>query len=176
MRVEAYGSLLNSKQREKPPLKKGMMIELGKQERIGWKLSFDKRSRNNESEFYREAVLNFVRTCDQKDVYYTTVYQVDAVGYDAVMEREMGPTNAKRWKQHEKINGESYYRPTELDSDYGKTIIFIIPEEGRNRTPANKTDKYYNAVKAGIESYKDNRMKAKNLENLEKAVKESQKP
>jgi len=88
MRIEVYGSLLYSEQREKPPLRKGMIIELGKQPRIGWKLSFDKFSST-----WGEAVLNFVWTGNKDDVYYTTVYEVDTVGYDAVMEREMGKEN-----------------------------------------------------------------------------------
>jgi hypothetical protein len=52
-------------------------------------------------------------------------------------------------------------------------MVFIIPCDERKLTKANRTDKYYEAVKAGIESYKDNQMKAKNLEVLEKAVDES---
>ena len=174
IRVEVYGSLLNSGQREKNPLKKGMMTELGKQERIGWKLSFDKRSVNRDGEFYNEAVLNFVWTGNQKDVYYTTVYQVDTAGYDAVMKREMGENTAKKWKQGEAVKDS--YRPFILASDFGDTVVFIIPCDERQLTPSNRQTKYYKTVKEGIEEnyeYSPN-MKAKNLEAFEKAVDESQ--
>jgi len=169
MRVEVYGSLLNSKEREKPPLGKGMMIELGKQERIGWKLSFDKLSKKR-----KEAVLNFVWTGNKKDVYYTIVYQADTVAYDAIMEREMGKTTAEEWKQGRAVSFGSY-RPFTLASEFGDTEVFIIPCEERKRTPTNRGTNYFKTVEEGIEeSYKDiPHMKAKNLEVLEKAVDES---
>ena len=169
MRIEVYGSLLNSKEREKTPLGKGMMIELGKQERIGWKLSFDKLSKT-----WKGAVLNFVWTGNKKDIYYTTVYQADTVAYDAIMEREMGKSTAKEWKQSGEVAIGSY-RPFTLASEFGDTEVFIIPCEERERTPTNRETKYFKTVKEGIEeSYKDiPHMKAKNLVGLERAVDES---
>jgi hypothetical protein len=166
MRVEVYGSLLSSAERVKSPLGKGLMRELGKQERIGWKLSFDKRSTR-----WNSAVLNLAWTGN----HYTTVFQVDTVGYDAVMEREMGQTTARRWKQGNAVSFGSN-RPFTLTSDYGDTIIFIVPCEERKIEPAYETDEYYKVVKKGIEeSYEDTpHMERKNLEVLEKAVVESQ--
>lgn len=171
MRIEVFGSLLNSKEREKAPLRKGMMIELGKQERIGWKISFDKLSIKR-----KEAVLNFVWTGNKKDVYYTTVYQADTVAFDAIMALEMGETTAKEWKHGRAIEIGSY-RPFTLASEFGNTAVFIIPCEERKRTPTNRETNYFKTVEEGIEeSYKDTpHMKAKNLECLEKAVEESTK-
>ena len=168
MRIEVYGSLLNSKEREKAPLEKGMMIELGKQERIGWKLSFDKLNRRE------EAVLNLVWTGNKNDAYYTTVFQIDTVACGAIMEREMGMTNAEEWKQGLAVKFGSY-RPFTLASEFGNTEVFIIPCEERKRIPTNREARYFKTVKEGIEeSYKDiPHMKAKNLDCLEKAVDES---
>jgi len=118
--VEVFGSLLNSEQREKT-FKKGIVREIGKLKREGWKLSFDRKSIERE-----EAVLNLVHTGNPEDVYYTTIFEVDGNAYAEVMEREMGEKNAKKWNQGEKI-GSNCYRPKSLDSEFGKTEVFIIP-------------------------------------------------
>jgi len=166
--VEVYGSLLKSKQREKE-VKKGIMKEIGKVERRGWKLSFDRKSTERQ-----EAVLNFVHTGNPEDVYYTTVYEVDDNAYVDIMEREMGEQTAKIWKQGKRI-GANNYRPIQLDSEFGKTEIFIIPDEGRKITKTNWEAGYVKTVRDGIEeSYKDKPIQIEaNLKALKRAVEES---
>ena len=169
MRVEIYGSLLNSKEREKALSGKGIMIELGKEERIGWKLSFDKYSKT-----WNEAVLNFVYTGNQSDVYYTSIYEVDDCAYCRIMDREMGKITSNKWKHYEQIKDDSY-RPKQLDSRFGKTDIFIIPEEGRKLTETCGEAKYVKVVRAGIkENYKNMpTMMEANLNVLKRAIEES---
>jgi hypothetical protein len=176
MRVEIYGSVLNAREREKTLSGKGIMIELGKEKRSRWKLSFDKEStgRKWENNGKKGTVLNFVETQNPNDVYYTTVYEVDDCAYCRIMDREMKKINAEKWRQHEEIR-DDVYRPKQLVSEkFGKTVIFVIPEEGRKPTSANKNDRYVEAVRKGItESYQGNQLKI-NLDALDRAIKESQ--
>ena len=61
-----------------------------------------------------------------------------------------------------------------MKKKFGKTVIFVIPEEGRKPTSANKNDGYVEAVRKGItESYQGNQLKI-NLDALDRAIKESQ--
>ena len=165
--VEVYGSLLNSEERSKL-LRYGTCREVGKEKRVGWKLSFDKRSTSR-----GEAVLNFVQTGDQDDVFYTTVFEVDEKVYEALLKREMGNQTAMRWKRNESIPDTSY-RPIKIDSKFGKVNIFIIPETGRILTPTTHNADYVKIVKRGIEESYQGEMKGVNLKALEKAVQESQ--
>jgi hypothetical protein len=169
MRVEVYGSLLNSKEREKALSGKGIMIELGKQERIGWKLSFDKFS-----DTWEQAVLNLVQTNNPEDRYYTTVYEVDDCAYCRIMDREMGKKTANKWRHHEEICADAY-RPKQLDSKFGKTEIFYIPpEEVRKHIPTKEGATYVETVRDGIkESYEVEKQRDTNLNALTKAVEES---
>ena len=173
--VEVYGSLLSQKERqemlkEKNTTKeKGSMKEIGKVERRGWKLSFDKYSEKK-----AHAVLNLVYTGNPKEVFYTTVYEVDFIAYRKVMNREIGRQTTKRWKHGRLVDANSY-RPIQLDSKFGITDIFIIPHHGRQRSYTHSKAKYAQKVRKGIEeSYKDmpTQLKA-NLQALERAIKES---
>jgi len=173
--VEVYGSLLNSQEREEIA-KIGVMEEVGKVERREWKLSFDRQS-SRSGRWKGEAVLNFVFTDNQEDVYYTTVFEVDDIAYSKVMEREMGSSMVEKWKQGRLVK-KNRYRPIQLEpSRYGITDIFIIPQEGRKIIPAHWEDKYVNTVWTGIrESYKKcpHQMEV-NLNALKRAVEESNK-
>jgi len=166
MLIEVYGSLLNQDERKKI---KGTMIEKGKVERKGWKLSFDKKSFGQ-----NEAVLNLVRTNDSKDVYYTCVYEVDNATYTEIMRREMGQGNIEKWKNGEAVKFNSY-RPFQLESNLGTTQIFIIPEDERLPITTIWEAEYVVIVRRGIEeNFKDMpKEKAVNLQALKKAVEES---
>lgn len=168
--VEVYGSLLLSKEREEEILKeKGIMKEVGKVKRMGWKLSFDRRSVKRQ-----EAVLNIVYTGNPEDVFYTTVYKVDYDAYTKIMEREMGEQTAKRWKEG-RLSDTNSYRPIQLDSEFGITDIFVIPFKGRQRAQTHLKANYVKTVRQGIEeSYKGMpKEKEVNLEALGRAVEES---
>lgn len=163
--VEVYGSLLNPNQR------KGIRTkEAGKVERTGWKLSFDRLSSRR-----GEAVLNLVETGDPEYVYYRTVYRVDGKAYNAILEREMGKPTGRKWKRGKRIDPNSY-RPIQLDSEFGITDIFIIPEEGRRPTATNSNAIYVKIVRKGIEESHCGHQREVNLQALERAVKESQTP
>jgi hypothetical protein len=164
--IEVYGSLLNRDERKKI---KGTMTEKGKVERKGWTLSFDKKSFSRS-----EAVLNFVRTNNSNDVYYTCVYEVDADTHTEVLRREMGQGNAEKWLHSEAVKFNSY-RPLRLESNLGTTEIFVIPETERLLTPTSWDAEYVVIVRKGIdESFKDMpKEKAVNLQVLKKAVEES---
>jgi len=164
--VEVYGSLLNFGERRKL-LKHGSCREVGKVKRIGWKLSFDRFSENRQ-----EAVLNFVLTRDSNDVFYTTVFEVDEKVYEALLKREMGNQTAVKWKRNEPILDTSY-RPIEMDSQFGKVKMFIIPEEGRQLTQTTYDAEYVKVVNCGIEESYEGEMKEVNLKALERAVRES---
>lgn len=167
--VEVYGSLLNGEEREKTLKGKGVMKEVGKVKRTGWKLSFDRYSK-----CWEGAVLNFVYTGNQKDVYYTTVYEVDASAYEKVTNREMGEDTGEKWRRGRQVCDNSY-RPIQLYSEFGISDIFIILFEGRKKKEANSEDKYVSQVREGIkEAYKEKptRLKA-NLKALDRAIKES---
>ena len=86
----------------------------------------------------------------------------------------MGKENAKKWKQGERPNYNSY-RPKSLDSKFGKTEVFVIPKEEQEPIPAHWEDKYVNTVQKGIkESYKNcPQQREVNLKALERAVEES---
>lgn len=164
--VEVYGSLLNSEER-KELLKHGIFREVGKIKRIGWKLSFDRFSKNR-----HEAVFNFVQTKDSNDVFYTTVFEVDEKVYEAMLKREMGNQTAEKWKRKEPIPDTSY-RPVEIDGPFGKVEIFVIPEEGRQLTPTTHDAEYVQTVKRGIEQSYQGEMNEANLKALYRAVRES---
>lgn len=121
-----------------------------------------------------EAVLNLVRTNDSNDVYYTCVYEVDSDTYTEIMRREMGQSNIEKQKNSEAVKFNSY-RPFELDSNFGATHIFIIPENERLPITTSLEAEYVVVVRRGIEeSFKDMpKEKEVNLEALKKAVKES---
>jgi hypothetical protein len=166
MLVEVYGSLLNQEERNKI---KGNMTEKGKVERKGWKLSFDKKSHDR-----NEAVLNLVRTNDSNDVYYTVVYEVDEDTYIEIMKREMGQGNVGKWKQGEAVSFNSY-RPLQLQSNFGTTQVFLIPEDEELPTSTCLEAEYVATVRGGIqESLKDvPKEREINLQVLKKAVEES---
>jgi hypothetical protein len=166
MLIEIYGSLLNQDERNKI---KGKMTEKGVVERKGWKLSFDKKSFGRS-----EAVLNLVRTNDSNDVYYTCVYEVDSDTYTEIMRREMGQANIEKQKNSEAVKFNSY-RPLQIDSNFGATHIFIIPENERLPIATSWEAEYVVVVRRGIEeSFKDMpKEKEVNLEALKKAVEES---
>lgn len=172
--VEVYGSLLNSKEREKMLDegekefgKKGIMREVGKVERKGWKLSLDRYSEKK-----KQAVLNLVYTGNSEDVYYTTVYEVDSFAYKAIMKREMGKLTARRW-QHGRLFEPNSYRPIQLDSEFGITDIFVIPYSGRQRAQTTSQASYVETVRKGIGQSYSGLQKEVNLQALERAVKES---
>jgi len=148
---------------------KGTMKEIGRVERRGWKLSFDRYSEKKE-----QAVLNLVYTGNPGDVFYTTVYEVDFIAHRKVVNREMGEQTAKKWKHGRLIDANSY-RPIQLDSEFGITDIFIIPHHGRQRSYAHSGDEYVRKVRKGIEeSYKDTPTQLKaNLHALDRAIEES---
>ncbi len=161
--VEVYGSLLYSEQRKEY----GNFKEVGKVKRTGWKLSFDKYSENT----WKEAVLNFYETKNLDDIFYTIVFEVDAKVFEYLLKREMGK-NANKWELGKPIP-ETSYRPVEMSSCFGKTMMFVIPDKGRKLTPTTKDTKYVNIVKCGIEENFKNEMREKNLKALDKAIKES---
>jgi hypothetical protein len=164
--VEIYGSLLNAREWN-GSLSKGSHREIGKEKRVGWKLSFDKlSSRRN------EAVLNLVKTGNARDVYYTTLFEVGDEVYEALLQREMGKTTCEKWKKREPIPDTSY-RPIELDTKIGKSTIFIIPEAGRVTTPTSGKTRYVKAVKKGIEGLYHGEMRETNLNALKRAIEES---
>lgn len=173
--VEVYGSLLNQKQRQEmlggknTSKEEGTMKEIGKVKREGWKLSFDRYSEKKE-----QAVLNLVYTGNPKDMFYTTVYEVDLIAYEKVLNREMGEQTAKRWK-HGRLSDANSYRPIQLDSQFGITNIFIVPFHGRQRAQTHSKADYVKTVRKGIEeSYKYMpTQKEVNLEALKRAVDES---
>ncbi len=165
-RVEVYGSLLNPEEwrnlREIGPVR-----ELGKQKRTGWKLSFDKRGEKR-----GEAVLNLVQTSREEDVFYTTVYEVSNKVYMEILKREMGPRLAARWMRGDPLP-DSSYRPLELDGKYGKTWLFIIPEEGRRTTLTTEEASYVRSVRQGIEQRYVGEKKEADLRALKRAIAES---
>jgi hypothetical protein len=168
--VEVYGSLLNSNERMKTLSEGGKMEEVGDLERVGWKLSFDRYSKE-----LQEAVLNLVESKSPNDIYYTKVYRVDRKGFDSIMNREMGKKTAEKWRIKRKLPFNSY-RPVKLSSEFGKTTIFLIPERERLPTPTiNETD-YVKTVREGIrESFKCSPDKREaNLRMLTSAVEQSQ--
>ncbi len=164
--IEVYGSLLNPKE-WRGQLAEGDHTEIGKEKRVGWKLSFDKQSSQR-----KETVLNLVHTDCAEDIYFTTLFKVDDAVYEAISEREMGKNTYQKWKKGEKIANTSY-RPVELDSKFGKVVIFIIPESGRVRTPATEESSYVKIVTEGIEFSYAGEMKDTNLKALEGAIRES---
>jgi len=165
--VEVYGSLLNSEQRNKLISKGGMMEKIGDIRRNGWKISFDRCSKT-----WKGAVLNFVRTGSNEDIYYTEVYRADKKAFDEIAKREMGPKTFEKWRQREPIDNGSY-RPEKLSSKFGETIAFLIPEKGRQPTPIDVEADYVNVVKEGIiESFRGKKRES-DLEALRKAVEES---
>jgi hypothetical protein len=107
-------------------------------------------------------------------VYYTTIFEVDEDAYTEIMKREMGKENARKWEQGEPI-GPNNYRPRSLESEFGKTEVFIIPEEGRKSTQTHLEARYVKEVRGGIEeSYKNKPLQLEtNLDALKKAVEES---
>jgi len=145
------------------------MKEVGKVERKGWKLSFDRYS-----EYKKQAVLNLVYTGNAEDMFHTTVYEVDFIAYGKVLNREMGEHTVKRWK-HGRLSDANSYRPIQLESEFGITDIFIIPFHGRQRAQTQWNADYVKKVREGIEeSYKDMPMeKDVNLKALKRAVEES---
>lgn len=169
--VGVYGSLLYSKEREKMLGKEGKMAKVGVVERKGWKLSFDRYSRTR-----REAVLNLVYTCNSTDMLYSMIYRVDDLAYKLIMKREMGEQTVRKW-QNGRLIGPNCYRPIQLDSKFGITDTFIIPDEGRERSKRTQTTRealYVDLVKKGIEESYDDEQCDVNLRALERAVKESQ--
>ena len=172
--IEVYGSLLLSLEREKTLERNGkpngIMKEVGKVERKGWKLSFDRYSEKKKP---AQAVLNLVYTGNQEDVFYTTVYEVDLIAYRKILNREMGKYTAKRWK-HGRLSDVSSYRPIQLDSEFGITDIFVIPFHGRQRAQTDSKASYVKTVQEGIEqSYTDEKQREANLKALKRAVEES---
>lgn len=168
--VEVYGSLLNFGERDEMLQIGGTMKEVGKVERERWQLSFDRYSKNRE-----EAVLNLVYTGNPKDIFYTTVYVVDGLAYKLIMKREMGHQTVRKW-QHGRDLKQTSYRPIQLNSTFGITDIFIIPEEGRKHTKRTQTtfrENYVVIVRDGIEESYRGRQREINLQVLKKAVKES---
>ena len=163
---ESFVRNLNQDERKKI---EGTMTEKGKVERKGWKLSFDKKSYSR-----NEAVLNFVQTNNSNDVYYTSVYEVDADTHNEIMRREMGQGNVEKWKHDEPAKFNSY-SPHQLQSNLGTTEVFIIPETEQLPTPTNWEAEYVVIVRRGIEeSFKDMpKEKEVNLQVLKKAVEES---
>lgn len=164
--VEVFGSLLNPREWD-GLLANGSHREVGKEKRVGWKLSFDKMSSRR-----KEAVLNLVQTENAQDIYYTTLFEVDNTVYEALLHREMGKAICEKWKRGETIPDTSY-RPVELDSHYGKAVVFTIPEAGRVPTPTTSESKYVRTVKKGIEALYQGEMRDRNLKALEGAVNES---
>jgi hypothetical protein len=169
MLIEVYGSLLNQDERKKI---KGTMTEKGKIERKGWKLSFDKKSFGQ-----NEAILNLVRTNDPADAYYTCVYEVDEEAHTEIMRREMGQGNIERWTLGVPVRYNSYL-PQRLESSFGTTEVFVIPEKERKPTSTIWEALYVRVVRKGIEeSFKDMpKEKEINLQVLKKAVEESSNP
>jgi len=149
----------------------GIIKEVGKVERKGWKLSFDRYSEKKKP---AQAVLNLVYTGNQEDVFYTTVYEVDLIAYRKILNREMGKQTAKRWR-HGRLSDANSYRPIQLNSEFGITDTFIIPFNGRQRAQTHSKADYVETVKKGIEeSYKDMPTeKEVNLEALRRAVEKS---
>ena len=160
--LEVYGSLLNSEQRKGY----GDFKEVGKVKRIGWKLSFDRFSNT-----WKGAVLNFVQTKDDNDIFYTMVFEVDEKVFDCILEREMG-RYADKWKLDKPIP-DMVYRPVEMNSPFGKTKMFVIPDEGRKLTPTTKSATYVEIVRLGIEESFEDKMKETNLKALDIAINES---
>lgn len=168
--VEVYGSLLNFREREEMLKKGGIMKEVGKVGRERWKLSFDRFSEGR-----KEAVLNLVYTENSEDIFYTTVYAVDSLAYKLLMRREMGHQTIRKWQHGREINQTSY-RPIQLNSRFGITGMFIIPEEGREHTKRTRTTSrknYVVIVRKGIKESYRGRQREINLQTLRKAVKES---
>jgi len=163
-RVEVYGSLLNCQERQRMLCTGGMMKAIGEIKRIGWKLSFDRRSIQR-----CEAVLNLVKTGDPTDIYYTKVYEVNCEAFYAIMDREMGRGTARKWICSESIELDNY-RPVKMESELGETHLFIIPEEGRKPTPTNESSNYVQIVRDGIFESFSGEERDINLKALEKAV------
>ncbi len=151
----------------------GTIKKIGTQAREMWKLSFDKKSKRKKWNY--RAVLNFVQTENSKDMYYTTIFEVDEKAYKAIMIREMGKRNADKWNQNKpnEIEADSYI-PFPLKSRFGDTVVFIIQKK-RTLTPTRWNTKYVRTVREGIEEgYKDMAMeKATNNNALTRAIKES---
>jgi len=164
--VEVFGSLLDPKQRSKVLKSGGKMEKVGDVKRTGWKLSFDKYNIKG------EAVLNLIKTRSKKDVYYTKVYKTDAKAFNAIMEREMGPITADKWRRGRKVNINSY-KPTVMSSEFGETVIFLISEEGRQTVSTNIKSTYVNTVKDGIIQSFRGRKKKTNLRVLFQAISRS---
>lgn len=166
--VEIYGSLLNSKQRHRTLSKGEKMEEIGDIKRVGWKLSFDRYSKE-----HQEAVLNLVETKNKKEIFYTKVFKVDQKALKAITEREMGPKTARKRQKGELIDLNSY-RPIKMCSKLGETTIFLIPQEGRRLTATNKRADYVRIVKQGIKRCFEGPKLANNLRMLANAVEQSQ--
>jgi hypothetical protein len=146
--------------------KGGKMEEIGDNERIGWKLSFDRRNKEG------EAVLNLVHT-KSKENFYTKVYKADEKAFQAIMNREMGKTTAEKWRKGESVDHNSY-RPIRIPSKFGETIAFLIPEHGRLPTSTDKKAKYVRTVQKGIKQSFEGRKRETNLCMLNRAIEESQ--
>lgn len=164
--VEVFGSLLDPREWN-GLLANGSHREIGKEKRVGWKLSFDKMSSRR-----KEAVLNLVQTGNAQDIYYTTLFEVDSIVYEALLRREMDKASREKWEKGEVIPNASY-RPVELESHVGKVVIFTIPEAGRFPTPTTSESRYVKTVKKGIEALYQGEMRDTNLKALERAVSES---
>jgi hypothetical protein len=164
--VEVFGSLLNPKERMEVLKNGGRMEERGVIKRAGWQLSFDKYNINH------EAVLNLVNTNSKEDIYYTKVYKTDEKAFETIMEREMGPKTADKWRRERIVNSNSY-KPMAMSSDFGETCIFLIPEEGHQNTSTNIKAKYVNIVKDGIIHSFQGRKRKNNLRVLFQAISRS---
>lgn len=164
--VEVYGSLLNPDE-WKPIARPEQVSAVGTVCRTGWKLSFDKRSSRR-----HEAVLNLVETRDERDCFYTTIFNVTEFVFRKLADREIGPENAARFFRGEAIPPE-FYRPVPVDSPYGPCWIFLIPEEGRRGSATTWDAHYVQIVKRGIEEMYPVQMREQNLRALRRAVEES---
>jgi len=166
--VEVYGSLLNCNERRGIFCAGGLMEARGEIKRNGI-LSFDRRSIQR-----GEAVLNFVKTGNPTNVYYTKVYEVDKKAFYAIMIREMGLETAWNFMCGKRIKPDDY-RPVKMSSEFGETYIFVIPEKGRRLTPTNSEAPYVRIVREGIYESFSRGEREVNLKALNRAIVESQK-
>lgn len=126
--VIAYGSLLNSEDREKDSIvvKDKSTIKLE-----GYRFAFDHLSIKRNG-----GVLNLRKTENPTDYVSVKIYTVDSKSYSNIQDREMGKGRT------------SPYKEIQVETEFGTASLFIIPNDRVNPTPA--LDWYVDIVKEGF--------------------------
>lgn len=158
---------MNSKERAKLLADGGTLDEVGDVARKGWRLSFDRRSTERKG-----AVLNLVETGEMDAFFFTKVFKANRQAFMAIMEREMGSITSRMWRNGEKIPDNTYL-PVKMQSEFGETYVFLIPEKGCIPTLASCDDEYVKIVEDGIKECFEGKKQSTNLYELNRAIEQS---